>query len=359
MRILDKYILKKYLLAFSALIFMFFPLGIIVDLSQHIGKLIENDVSIGESAWFYVNFMTSLLALLFPIMLFIAVLFFTSKMANNTEIVAILSSGISYKKLLYPFLIGATIVTIIMSILSIWIIPKASKVYNEFWYKYFKKYEKIQETNNIYRQINKGEFVFIRTITKDGKGYDFKLDRIEDNKLKAVVMANRIEWIPKANIYRLTGYKKRIINADGTEKTIVRKKKDTLLNFEISDVLPPVSYYAETLSYPDLLKFIETEKMRGSPNIKQFIIQKHKRLSILVSVYILTIIAFSVSYKKRRGGMGVSLAIGLAVGFIYIFFDKIFAILGVKSGLSPFFAVWTPNIIFGIISIIMLIKARK
>ena len=128
MRILDKYILKKYLLTFSALIFMFFPLGIVVDLSQHIGKLMEYKVGVGESAWFYINFMTSLLALLFPVMLFIAVLFFTSKMANNTEIIAVLSSGISYKRLLYPFLLGATIVTIIMSVLSIWIIPKASQV---------------------------------------------------------------------------------------------------------------------------------------------------------------------------------------------------------------------------------------
>jgi lipopolysaccharide export system permease protein len=359
MRILDKYILKKYLLTFSALIFMFFPLGIVVDLSQHIGKLIENDVGIGESAWFYVNFMTNLLSLLFPVMLFIAVLFFTSKLANNTEIVAMLGSGISYQRLLYPFLFGATIVTIIMTVLSIWIIPKANKVYNEFWYKYFKKYEKVQETTNIYRQINKGDFVFIRTITKDKKGYDFKLDHIENNELKVVLIANRIEWIPKANVFRLHGYKKRIINTDGTEQIVTRKKKDTLLNFSLDDVLPPVSYYAETLSYPDLIKFIEAEKMRGSPNIQQFIIQKHKRLSVLASVYILTIIAFTVAYRKRRGGMGVSLAIGLFIGFTYIFFDRIFSILGVKAGLDPFFAVWTPNIIFAFVAIIMLIRAKK
>lgn len=339
---------------------MFFPLGIVVDLSQHIGKLIQYDVGFAESSWFYINFMTSLLSLLFPIMLFIAVLFFTSKLANNTEIVAMLSSGISYRKLLYPFLLGATIVTIIMSILSIWVIPKSSQVYNEFWYKYFKKYEKIQETTNIYRQINKGEFVYIRTInTVDKKGYDFKLDRIENGKLKSVLMANRIEWIPKDTVFRLQGYRKRIIYADGTEKIETKKKKDTLLNFSLDDVLPPVSYYAETLSYPDLVKFIEAEKLRGSPNIQQFVIQKHKRLSVLASVYILTIIAFTVAYRKRRGGMGVSLAIGLFIGFVYIFFDKIFSILGVKSGLNPFFAVWTPNIIFAVISVVMLIKAKR
>ncbi len=359
MRILDKYILKKYLLTFSALIFMFFPLGIIVDLSQHIGKLIEYEVGVGEASWFYINFMTSLLSLLFPIMLFIAVLFFTSKLANNTEIVAVLSSGISYKRLFYPFFIGATIVTIIMSILSIWVIPKANKVYNEFWYKYFKKYEKVQETTNIYRQINEGEFVYLRTITADKKGFDFKLDHIEDNQLKIVLMANRIEWIPKAEVFRLTAFKKRTIYPNGTEKIETAKKKDTLLNFSLDDVLPPVSYYAETLSYPDLVKFIETEKLRGSPNIKQFIIQKHKRLSVLASVYILTIIAFSVAYRKRRGGMGVSLAIGLTIGFAYIFFDRIFSIMGLKSGLSPFFAVWTPNIIFSFVALYMLYKARK
>lgn len=167
--IIDKYILKRYLATFSLMLLLFIPIGIMVNLAEQIGKMIDNEAPLNEILLYYLNFTIYIGNLLFPIFLFLSVIFFTSKLANNTEIVAILSSGVSYGRFLRPYLIGATIVAIIMFFMNMFIVPQASIGFNEFKYKYLKKGKKDRVTNNIFNQLNETDFIYVSSLIPHGK----------------------------------------------------------------------------------------------------------------------------------------------------------------------------------------------
>lgn len=175
--------------------------------------------------------------------------------------------------------------------------------------------------------------------------------------MKYKIFADNIRFIEKDSSYRLTSYIKRSFE-NGIETVEKERRKDTIFHFEIED-LTPVEYVAETKSYGELLKFIKAEKRRGSPNIGRYEVVKLKKWSLPVSIFILTIIAVAVSSVKRRGGMGVNLAFGIAIAMIYVFFDKIFGVMAEQSNFSPIIAVWFPNILFGILAIYLLQNAKR
>lgn len=358
MKIIDWYILKQYLATFVALLLMFIPIGIIVNLSEKIDDITENEVPIEEVFVFYGNFTIYFANLLFPIFLFLSIIWFTSKLANNTEIIAILSSGISFWRFLRPYLIGATLVCGVALIFTMYLVPNASQGFNEFKYKYFKKGRQSQETSNVYRQVNDEEFIFATNFQPETRtARNFTLEHFEDDEMKFKISASRLKFNPVDSTYTLNNFEKRIINE--REDIISREStKDTVLPFEF-DELTPVEYIAETLDYGELKDFIATEKRRGSSNISSYQIVAYKRWSVPISAFILTIIAVSVSAMKRRGGMGVNLAIGIVIAFGYIFLDKVFGTIAEKSTFSPIIAVWFSNILFGLLAIYLLIKAKR
>jgi len=188
-------------------------------------------------------------------------------------------------------------------------------------------------------------------------GYNFSLEKFKQNKLDYKIVANRIKWNEEDSTYTLFGFKKRIVG-DLDDQLISVEKKRMKLDFDIDD-LTPVVYIAETMTLGELNKFIEKEKTRGSSNISIYEVVKYKKFSLPVSAFILTIIAVAVSAMKRRGGMGVNLALGIALAFTFIFFDKIFGTLAEASTMSPFIAVWLPNVIFGILAIYLLRNAKR
>lgn len=337
---------------------LFIPIGIIIDVSEKINKILDNKVPLGPVLEYYLDFTIYFANMLFPIFLFISIIWFTSKLANNTEIVAILSSGISFRRFLRPYIIGATLVSIMALIMSVFIVPRASAGYNDFKYKYLKKSTEVRESQNVYKQINEEEFIYVSNFNYLTKtGYNFTLESFEGNKMISKVSASRITWNPEEENYTLTSYFKRTV---GEEDDVIEKfdSKDLELDFDIED-LTPVIYAAETMSLRDLNRFIEREQMRGSSNINTYLVVKFKKYSVPVSAFILTIIAVSVSSMKRRGGMGVNLAIGIALAFTYVFFDKIFGTLAEASSIPPLFAVWFPNISFGILAIFLLRNAKR
>jgi len=242
--------------------------------------------------------------------------------------------------------------------MGMFLVPKASKGYNEFRYKYFIRGKKDRETTNLYNQINDNEYIYVSSFDPKNKvGYNFSLEHFDDNELKYKISARNIRWIEKDSTYRLSSYVKRII---GQQNDVIEKERrvDILFEFNLDD-LTPVSYIAETKNLFELNTFIEKERKKGSPNISKYLVVKYKRWSLPISAFILTIIAVAVSSMKRRGGMGINLAIGITLAFVYIFFDKVFGTMAEQSGFSPLLAVALPNIIFGILAFYLLRKAKR
>lgn len=357
MKIIDWYILKRYLGTFFVMIMLFIPIGIAIDVADRINKILEFKVPLASVLSYYLDFTIYFANMLFPIFLFISIIWFTSKLASNTEIVAILSSGISYTRFLRPYIFGATIISLLALIMGFFIVPPASQGYNDFRYKYLKRKE-VRETMNVYKQISENEFIYVSNFNYETKtGHNFTVEKFDGMKLQYKIKANRIIYNEETKDYSLMGYEKRTVgNLD--DKIETESKKNMKFNFDIEDLTPTV-YAAETMTLTDLNSFIEKEKMRGSSNINSYLVVKYKKYSVPVSAFILTIIAVAVSSMKRRGGMGVNLALGIGLAFTYIFFDKIFGTLAEASSINPLFAVWFPNIIFGILAVYLLRNARR
>ena len=360
LRIIDKYILKRYLTTFSVMLLMFIPIGIVIDVSEKVNKMIENKVPFKEIASYYVDFTIYFANILFPIFLFLSIIWFTSKLANNTEIIAILSSGISFTRFLRPYIIGAVFVSIFALLMGIFLVPKASEGFKNFRYMYLigGGRNEMRDDSDVYRQISEDEYIYVSNFNSVSQiAFNFTLEKFSKDKMIYKINAERLKWNPKDSTYTLYNYKKRKIGELNDTFEMVAQK-DTVFNFEIED-LTPVVYIAETLPYDELIDFIEKEKARGSTNINRYMVVLYKKFSIPVAAFILTIIAVSVSSMKRRGGMGMNLAIGIILAFAFVFLDKVFGVLAEKSAAPPIIAVWVPNFVFGILAIYLLRNAKR
>jgi lipopolysaccharide export system permease protein len=273
-------------------------------------------------------------------------------------VIAFLSSGVSYYRFLRPYIIGATIVCIAALVFSMYLAPKASKGFNEFSYDYLKKGKQDRDQSNVYTQINDNDYIYVSYFNVNEKiGSNFTLEHFDGNKMAYKISASQIKYNEKDSTYTLFNYNKRKIGETG-DILESQHKLDTVFTFSMED-LTPVTYIAETLNFTELNDFIKKEKARGSSYINRYEVVRYKRWSLPVSAYILTIIAVAVSSVKRRGGMGVNLAIGISIGMVFIFFDKIFGTMAEQSSFSPFIATWFPNFVFGILAIYLLRNAKR
>jgi len=360
MKIIDKYILKRYLSNFFVMLMMFIPIGIIIDVSEKINRMIEYKIPFSAIVIYYCNFTIYFANLLFPIFLFLSIIWFTSKLANNTEIIAILSSGISFTRFMRPYLIGATIVSVLAFLIGIFLLPKASEGFNNFRYTYLNPggIDKMRENSDVFRQVSKDEYIYVGSFNQASKmAFNFSMEKFDKNQLKYKINASRIMWNEKQKNYTLYDYTKRTVG-ELSDKIEMAEKKDTVFSFDLEDLTPMV-YVAETLSILELNHFIDKEIKKGNANISVYLVVLYKKYSLPVSAFILTIIALAVSSMKRRGGMGINLAIGIAIAFAFVFFDKIFGALAEKSTINPFIAVWLPNVLFGILAIYLLKNAKR
>jgi lipopolysaccharide export system permease protein len=334
---------------------LFIPIGIMVDFAEKIDKFRENEVPGDLIISYYIDFIWYFGSQLYPVFLFLAVIFFTSRLANNTEITAILSSGLSFQRFTKPFFISASIIVSFALFSGMFIVPKSNLKFNEFVSEYVKSEEK-RNTSRLFKQINDNEFIYVSSYDpKRKRGINFTLENFDDNELKHKISATTIRW--DDSIFRLTNYVKRTIIDD---QEILKKvtRKDTILDFDIDD-LAPLNYVAETLNFFELNELIRYERRAGSPLINSHLLVRHKRYTIPFSCFILTLIAISVSSFKKRGGTGANLAIGVSLGFLFIFLDKIFSVLVIKSNFSPALASWGILVIFLIIALFLLKKAIR
>lgn len=355
---IDKYILKKFISTYVLIQLLFIPIAIVVNLADNIDKLLEKQVPLVEILDHYYNFSIYFSSSLLPLFLFLAITWFTSKLSSNSEIIALYSSGVSLKRILKPYLIGSFVIALFSLFSGMFIVPESTKKYNDFSYKYLKGNRKAVDNKNIFRKINENEYIFLTQFNqKNNVGTNFTLENFIEEKLNFKISSTSIRYIPELNKFRLNNYTKRTIT-DTIDILENRRTFDTIFSFSVED-LTPLNYVAESLNYDELISFIETEKSRGSTNIERYMVVKYKKWSIPFSIFILTLIGFAVSAEKRRGGTGVNLAFGIGVAMVYVFFDKIFGVLAQQSDLSPFLAVWLPNILFGILAIYLVRNAKK
>ncbi len=334
---------------------LFIPIGIMVDFAEKIDKFRENEVPGDLIISYYIDFVWYFGSQLYPVFLFLAVIFFTSRLANNTEITAILSSGLSFQRFTKPFFISASIIVSFALFAGMFIVPKSNLNFNEFVSEYVKSEEK-RNTSRLFKQINDNEYIYVSAYDPSRKrGLNFTLENFDGNELKHKITATTIRW--DDSIFRLTNYVKRTINGD---QEILKKitRKDTLLDFDVDD-LAPLNYVAETLNFFELNELIRYERRAGSPLINSHLLVRHKRYTIPLSCFILTLIAISVSSFKKRGGTGSNLAIGVSLGFLFIFLDKIFSVLVIKSNFSPALASWGILFVFLTIALFLLKKAIR
>ncbi|PHS54733.1 MAG: permease [Lutibacter sp.] len=361
MKILDKYILKKYLSSVLLVLALLLPIAIAIDVSEKIDRFLRHtELSVGEIIKdYYFNFVVIFGNTFMPLALFIAVIFFTSKLASNTEIIAIHSAKISFTRFLKPYFIGATIITVFALLMNHFIVPRSNKIFGEFSRTYLKK-KKYNANNltNINLQLGPNDFIFLKSYRLEtNRGYNFSYEQFEGNKLKSKLFADQIKWRKRDSTFTLINYRKRIIFSD-RDSIEFGTKLDTTFPFTPNDLVN-VAYLAKEMTSFKLNDFINQSKERGVSNLNSYLVEYHKRTSLPISSYILTFIAVTLASKKRRGGMGINLAIGITLMFVYVFFLKIAEVLGAGATTNSFIMVWSPNIIFGALAIYLYLKNAK
>ena len=363
MKILDKYILKKYFTSFIFTLLILIPIAIAIDISDRVDNFIKaDDLTLNEIVRdYYVNFTINYGNTFMPLALFISVIMFTSKMSNNTEIIAINSSGISFNRFLRPFFIGAFIVALFSLYSNHFIVPKSNKEFEKFNETYLRSASKKKTKRSVTKvnlQLSNNDYVFFSSFNfKSNNGYNFRYDHFEGNKLKYRLKGQTIKWIEKDSTYRISNYEKRYIFSKN-DSIDSGTYLDTVFNFQPKDLLY-VDYLAKEMSSLDLSTHIKQSEDRGVKNLNSYKVELYKRTSLPISAFILTIIAVTLASKKRRGGIGVNLAAGISLMFIYVFFMKVSEVLGSTAESSPFIMVWMPNLIFGTLAIFLYRYAKR
>ncbi|WP_196891671.1 LptF/LptG family permease [Aureivirga marina] len=363
MKIIDKYILKRYLGTFIFTLLILIPIAIAIDISQKVDKFLKwPDLTTAEIIKdYYLNFTIYYANTFMPLALFISVILFTSKLASNTEIIAINSAKISFTRLLRPYMIGATIITIFALSMNHFIVPSSRKTFEEFNDKYMRSTKKRTSGNyvrNSTLQLSDNDYIFIKNFNlQNNTGTGFTFEHFEGHELKYKILADRIKWKPEDSTFVLSNYRKRILLAKKDE--IESKKEfDTTFNFKPTDLLV-MDYISMETTTPQLIDFIAKSRKRGIKNLNTHLVEYYKRTSLPISSYILTIIAVALSSRKKRGGTGINLAIGISLMFTYVFFIRIAEVLGSVSGANSLLYVWFPNIVFGAVAIYLYINAKK
>lgn len=362
MRILDWYILKRYLVTFLFTLLILIPIAVAIDVSEKIDKFLARaDLTLVEILNdHYKNFIIYYANTFMPLALFIAVILFTTKLSSNTEIVAMTSARISFTRFLYPYFIGATLVTIFALFMNHFVVPNSSKVRKAFETEYLTNRRNFGSNTirDFSFQLNDSTYVYFRTFnTQLNNGSYFSIETYNGTALKSKLMADNIQWNANDSTYRLLSYKFRKLR-NGKDFIDLGPRKDTVFDFSPNEMVYK-STLAQEMPSDELMDFIELSKKRGVKNLNSYLVELYKRTSLPISTYVLTIIAVALAYKKKRGGIGVNLAVGIGIMFIYVFFLKVSEVLGAVAGVNSLLYVWFPNIIFGALAVYLYFNARK
>lgn len=358
LNIIDRYIIKKFLGTFFYAISLLIIIVIIFDVSENIDSFIQKEAPLKAIIVdYYFNFIPYFINLFVYLFTFISVIFFTSKLASDTEIIAILSSGVSFRRLLYPYMVSAVILAVMSYYLGNFLIPETNKHRRVFKGMYMEDLTK-DAAKNMHMQIASNTFAYIESYNSDlNKGYKFSIEKFDGQRMTYKLMADQLILDTANGNWKLKNYYIRTL--DSAKQTLVKGKElDTTFNIQPED-LYKIKEKFEEMDYFELNAFIEKEKDKGSLIYKKYEIEKYKRASGPVAIILLTIIGVSLSSRKVRGGIGMHLGIGIALTFSYILLIQISTVFSTFGNLSPLLASWIPNIIFTFIALYLLHKAPK
>ncbi len=359
MKIIDKYIIKKFLGTFFYAISLLIIIVIIFDISENMDSFIKNEAPLWAIVFdYYINFIPYFINLFIFLFTFISVIFFTSKLAGDTEIIAMLSSGISFRRLLLPYFIASLILAVLSFYLGNFLIPKTSETRRVFKNNYMEKLTE-DRNRNLHIQIEPNTYAYVETFnSKKNSGYKFALEKYEDQKLIFKLMSDRIEWDTAEMKWIFKNYYIRTIDSAG-QRIVKGQEMDTIIPYLFPTDLYKIKEFFEEMDLFELNEFIEKEKRKGSIAYKRYENEKHKRLAGPAAIIILAFIGVALSSRKVRGGIGMHLGIGIALTFSYIFLMQVSTVFSVFGNLHPAIGAWIPNMIFFIIGLYLLQKAPK
>jgi lipopolysaccharide export system permease protein len=372
LKLLDKYILKRFLSTFFFVVLILLAVITIIDLTEKMDKFAKAGVKATEIFGYYLDFIPWIASLLAPITIFIATVYVCSRMAGHTEIIAILSSGVSFRRLLVPFFIGSALVGTINFVLNGWVIPKSNKSRLEFELQHLKsKY--YFDQRNVHIQVAPETYLYMQSYNNSNQtGYHFTLEKFKDNKLVEKLNANRIEWDSVKQTWRLRDWSIKKIedvfesSAEHPEtvpgfQTTRLVNNDSLVRGQSMDtalVIRPKEFESDYRKYDgmtlnELNDYIKTLRARGSTGVEVYEVEKYTRYTSPFTILILVFMGVIVSSRKSRGGTGPQITLGFLLSFIFILFFTLFRTFAESGAMPPQISVWIPNIIFGVISIIM------
>ena len=356
---IDWYIIKKFLGTYFFAIALIISIAVVFDVNENVDRFINNKAPIEAIVFdYYLNFIPYFSNLFSPLFVFIAVIFFTSKLAENSEIIAMMSTGMSFKRLLRPYMISAALIAVLTYGLGAYVIPKGNvkRVNFENTYKRKKKAEFVR---NVQLEVDSGVIAYIERYENYNKtAYRVSLDKFVDKKLVAHLTARSATY-DTTSVHKWTLKNYMIREMDGMKETITTGEKlDSIIKMEPQDFLITKGQQ-QTMTSAELDEYITKQRRRGFANIKEFEIEYHQRIAMSFAAFILTVIGASLSSRKVKGGMGIYLGVGLALSFSYILFQTVSATFAINGNTPPILAVWIPNILYTFIAIYLYRKAPK
>ena len=358
-RILDRYIAKKFITTFFLSLLLIIIIVIIFDLSEKIDDFVKNEAPLKEIIFnYYCNYLPYLVNMFASLFVFITVIFFTSRMASNSEIIAILSSGVSFHRMMVPYLASAALIALLSLGLSLYVIPSSNATRIEFESKYVKNRNNFN-LYNIHYQISPGQFVYIESFSRwNNTAYKFTIEDMDGHRLTRKVSAETAVWDSTMEGWHLRQVFIRDYSSGLSDKVSFKEQQDTVIALNIKDLFNNEKT-VETLDIHALNELIATQKMRGDANVMYAAIERQRRLTMPFSALILTIIGVSLSARKRRGGIGWNIGIGIALAFSYIFFLRVSEMFVYTDTLPPGIALWLPNVLYAVIAYFLYKRACK
>ena len=360
LKILDRYIIGKFLKTYFFAIAMIIVVVVIFDYVEKIDDFTELHAPLRDVIFdYYLNFIPFFINQFSNLFTFIACIFFTSKLAYQTEITAMLSGGMSFRRLMWPYFLGALVITIISLVLNLWVIPVTQRTTVEFESKYRKKHRTVRYDPHIYRQVEPGTFVYLRGYTEHARQAQFfALEHYAGGTITQSLEAADVKFDPATKRWTASRYTTREFDSLGTETFAQHRNLDTLINLEVAE-LGRIAELVETMNIHELNEFLDQQRAKGSDSINLIAVERHSRFAYPLATFILTLIGVSLSSRKVRGGTGLHIGIGTGLCFSYILFSRFFEEFA-KSGTMPAgLAVWTPNLIYLAIAVYLYRKAPK
>lgn len=357
---IDRYIITKFLGTFFFSIVLILTIAVVFDFAEKIDNFMEKEAPVKAIIFdYYFNFIPYFATLFAPLFVFISVIFFTSKMAVNTEIIAILNCGMSFKRMMWPYFLSAVVIAIFTFVLTNFVIPRANMDRMEFEDKYYRSASRKVTVENIHRQVFKNIYVFMGSYNPiSQRGQNFTIERFNDSgRLESKLSSPTVIFDTVTNKWSAMNYTLREIT---DEKEIITKGRqlDTTLTIKPSDFSRDPGFVG-TMTYNELDDYISLLQLQGSDELKLFLIEKHRRFSNPFAVFILTLIGVSLSSRKVRGGIGMNVGIGLVLSFSYILFLQFASQFSLKGDLNPMLAMWIPNILYTFIALVLYKLAPK